>query len=65
MHTGGEFYQMKITLLKNYGLSATGDSLDVSKPIADLLIGRNVAKISESKKIKVDKIKGQNNGKPK
>lgn len=54
---------MKITLLKNYGLSATGDVLDVSKPIADLLIGRNVARLSENKKSKAGNIKGKENGK--
>ena len=51
---------MKIILVKNYGLSATGDILNVSKPIAELLIGRGVAKMSENRKSKVDKTRGQN-----
>lgn len=54
---------MKIILLKNYGLSATGDVLDVSKPIADLLIGRKVAKISEEKN-KAKNHRSIRNGKP-
>jgi len=51
---------VKIILVKNYGLSATGDILNVSKPIAELLIGRGVAKMSENRKSKVDKTRGQN-----
>lgn len=50
---------MRIILLKNYGLSATGDKLDVSKPMADLMIGRGVAKALDEKKAK-NNIRGQN-----
>jgi len=54
---------MRITLLKNYGLSTKGDVLDTSKPIADLLIGRKVAKMTgERNKGKSKNIKERING---
>lgn len=51
---------MKIELLANYGLSAKGDVLDTSEPIADLLINRKIAKKVEQKK-KSD-LRKRNNG---
>jgi len=46
---------MKIRLLKNYQMSGPGDIIDPAKPVADLLIGRNIAvavKVPETKKKK-------------
>jgi hypothetical protein len=42
---------MKLELLKHYGMSAPGDILtDVNKPVADLLIQREIAVLVKPKK---------------
>lgn len=48
--------EMRIKLLKHYGMSVPGVVLpDVAKPVADLLISRGIAVLVETKKKRAKK----------
>jgi hypothetical protein len=43
---------MKIELLKTYGNSAVGEIINPGQAVADILIGRKIAKLVKKKKAK-------------